>query len=87
MNPPRRLSSWLPDRGEVIWIDHNPQAGREMKDHHPFLVLSLCALRSPPSHGPYQRRPARAGAPLSCRESRCDEDAKVTQMTWMDTVA
>jgi mRNA interferase MazF len=40
MNPPRRLSSWLPDRGEVIWIDHNPQAGREMKDHHPFLVLS-----------------------------------------------
>jgi mRNA interferase MazF len=34
------LSSWLPDRGEVIWINHNPQAGREMKDHHPFLVLS-----------------------------------------------
>jgi hypothetical protein len=40
MNPPRRLSSWLPDRSEVIWINHNPQAGRERKDHHPFLVLS-----------------------------------------------
>ncbi|MFM9104150.1 MAG: type II toxin-antitoxin system PemK/MazF family toxin [Cyanobium sp.] len=40
MNPPRRVSSWLPDRGEVIWIDHNPRAGRERKDHHPFLVLS-----------------------------------------------
>ena len=31
---------WVPDRGEVVWIDHNPQAGREMRDHHPFLVLS-----------------------------------------------
>jgi mRNA interferase MazF len=34
------LQSWVPDRGEVIWIDHNPQAGREMKPHHPFVVLS-----------------------------------------------
>jgi mRNA interferase MazF len=24
----------------VIWIDCNPQAGREMRDLHPFLVLS-----------------------------------------------
>jgi mRNA interferase MazF len=40
MTPPRRPPSWVPERGEVIWIDHNPQAGREMKDHHPFLVLS-----------------------------------------------
>ncbi len=24
----------------LSWIDHNPQAGREMKDHQPFLVLS-----------------------------------------------
>ena len=34
MTPPRRQVAWLPDRGEVIWINHNPQAGREMKDHH-----------------------------------------------------
>ena len=34
----RRL--WAPDRREVIWIDCNPQAGREMRDIHPFLVLS-----------------------------------------------
>jgi hypothetical protein len=32
----RSLVAWVPDRGDVIWIDHNPQAGREMKDHHPF---------------------------------------------------
>jgi mRNA interferase MazF len=31
---------WVPDRQEIIWIDCNPQAGREMRDVHPFLVLS-----------------------------------------------
>ena len=32
--------SWAPDRQEIIWIDCNPQVGREMRDVHPFLVLS-----------------------------------------------
>lgn len=32
--------AWVPDRQEIIWIDCNPQAGREMRDRHPFLVLS-----------------------------------------------
>jgi mRNA interferase MazF len=36
----------VPDRGDVIWIDHNPQAGREMKDHHPFAVLSSASFHS-----------------------------------------
>ena len=31
---------WTPDRQEIIWIDRNPQVGREMRDVHPFLVLS-----------------------------------------------
>jgi mRNA interferase MazF len=31
---------WVPDRQDVIWIDCTPQAGREMRDVHPFLVLS-----------------------------------------------
>lgn len=31
---------WAPDRRDVIWINCNPQAGREMKDFHPLLVLS-----------------------------------------------
>ncbi len=31
---------WVPDRQEVIWIDCNPQRGQEMRDIHPFLVLS-----------------------------------------------
>jgi mRNA interferase MazF len=30
----------VPDRQEIIWINCNPQAGNEMRDLHPFLVLS-----------------------------------------------
>jgi mRNA interferase MazF len=32
--------TWSPERRDVIWIDCNPQAGREMKNIHPLLVLS-----------------------------------------------
>ena len=31
---------WAPDRQDIIWIDCDPQVGREMRDVHPFLVLS-----------------------------------------------
>lgn len=31
---------WIPDRQDIIWIDCNPQIGQEMRDVHPFLVLS-----------------------------------------------
>lgn len=31
---------WAPDRRDVIWINCNPQAGREMRNFHPLLVLS-----------------------------------------------
>lgn len=30
----------MPERQDVIWINCNPQAGNEMRDLHPFLVLS-----------------------------------------------
>ena len=33
-------AAWVPDRQEIIWIDCNPQVGKEMRDVHPFLVLS-----------------------------------------------
>jgi len=36
----KRPASWTPDRQDVIWIDCNPQRGQEMRDVHPFLVLS-----------------------------------------------
>ena len=45
MVTPKRLVSvkraaWIPDRKDIIWIDCNPQVGQEMRDIHPFLVLS-----------------------------------------------
>jgi mRNA interferase MazF len=40
--PSRAAASraWVPERQDVIWIDCNPQAGGEMRDMHPMLVLS-----------------------------------------------
>lgn len=35
-----KRAKWVPARQDIIWIDCNPQAGREMRDVHPFLVLS-----------------------------------------------
>lgn len=40
MTSTTQIRGWVPDRQDVIWIDCNPQAGREMRDRHPFLVLS-----------------------------------------------
>ena len=31
---------WVPERGEIIWIDCDPQAGHEQAGHRPALVLS-----------------------------------------------
>jgi mRNA interferase MazF len=36
----KKSKHWSPDRQEIVWIDCNPQAGQEMRDRHPFLVLS-----------------------------------------------
>jgi mRNA interferase ChpB len=30
----------VPDRGDVYWVDPNPVSGSEMKDRHPYLVMS-----------------------------------------------
>ena len=38
--PAKGGAPWVPARQDVIWIDCDPQAGREMRDMHPFLVLS-----------------------------------------------
>ena len=32
--------AWAPDRRDMIWIDCNPQTGREKRDMRPLLVLS-----------------------------------------------
>lgn len=35
-----RRSSYVPDRGDIVWLQFNPQAGHEQAGHRPALVLS-----------------------------------------------
>lgn len=37
---------YVPDRGDLIWINLNPQAGREQTGRRPALVLSPAAYNS-----------------------------------------
>lgn len=42
--------SYTPDRGDIVWLSFNPQAGHEQAGHRPALVLSpkiynACGLR------------------------------------------
>lgn len=38
--------AFVPDRGDVIWIDFDPQAGCDQARHRPALVLSPKAYNS-----------------------------------------
>ena len=42
--PATARATWVPERQDIIWIDCNPHVGREMRDVHPFLVLSTRAF-------------------------------------------
>ena len=33
----------MPDRRDIIWINFNPQVGKEMRDVHPLVVLTTRA--------------------------------------------
>jgi mRNA interferase MazF len=35
-----KKNSYVPDRGEVVWVDLNPTRGHEQRDTRPALVLS-----------------------------------------------
>lgn len=47
-------SVYIPERGDVVWMDLNPQAGREQSGRRPVVVLSV---------GSYNRR---AGLAMVC---------------------
>lgn len=36
----RNKQAWVPERQDIIWINCTAQAGHEMRDIHPFLVMS-----------------------------------------------
>ena len=60
----RGKGPWVPDRQDIIWIDCNPQAGREMRDRHPFLVLSPRAFN--------ERTSLVIGLPMTTAEYNAD---------------
>ena len=37
-------NKWIPERGEIIYVNHSPHAGKEMKGMHPLLVSSSQAF-------------------------------------------
>jgi mRNA interferase MazF len=37
---------YVPDAGDVVWLDFSPQTGREQAGHRPALVLSPAAYNS-----------------------------------------
>ena len=43
---PGAAAIWVPDRQDIIWIACNPQAGSEMRDMHPMLVISPSAFNA-----------------------------------------
>lgn len=40
----KAIAPWVPERGEMIWIDFTPHAGNEMAGRHPLLVLTSRAF-------------------------------------------
>jgi mRNA interferase MazF len=46
--------AYIPDAGDIVWIDFSPQAGHEQARHRPAVVLSPAAYN------------ARAGLMLCC---------------------
>jgi len=34
------VRSYIPDRGDIVWLEFNPQAGYEQAGHRPALVVS-----------------------------------------------
>jgi mRNA interferase MazF len=36
----RKKTSYVPSRGDLVWIDFDPQTGREQRGRRPALVLS-----------------------------------------------
>ncbi len=34
------VSPYVPDRGDIVWIEFNPQSGREQAGRRPALILS-----------------------------------------------
>ena len=40
------MADFVPDAGDIVWLDFDPQAGSEQSGHRPALVLSRAAFHT-----------------------------------------
>jgi mRNA interferase MazF len=40
------VSDWVPEAGELVWVDFSPTAGTEQAGRRPALVISGCAFNA-----------------------------------------
>ncbi|MCL5076727.1 MAG: type II toxin-antitoxin system PemK/MazF family toxin, partial [Actinobacteria bacterium] len=40
------MPRYIPEAGDIVWIQFNPQAGHEQSGHRPAVVLSPSAYNS-----------------------------------------
>lgn len=69
---------WIPDRRDVIWINFNPQVGKEMRDVHPLMVLTPRAYNERTSLVvglPMSSAAYNATNPFAIDNSRSSQDA------------
>ena len=41
------MAGYVPDAGDIVWLDFDPQAGHEQAGHRPALVLSPARYNGP----------------------------------------
>jgi mRNA interferase MazF len=37
------MTQWVPDQGDIVWLEFDPQAGHEQSGHRPALILTPAA--------------------------------------------
>ena len=78
------MASYVPDRGEVVWINFSPQAGHEQAGRRPAIVLSPRSYNKPSGLALFCPVTNRAkGYPF---EVRLPENAPVTGVVLVDQI-
>jgi mRNA interferase MazF len=62
-------TSYIPDRGDIIWLDFNPQLGHEQRDRRPALVLSYKTYNQKIGLGIF--------CPITSKEKGCPFEVKL----------
>lgn len=83
-------AGWIPERSEIIYIQHSPHAGDEMPGIHPLLVVSTkqfnektgIVIGFPMTHAERHKTTFRGRCQRSKRRSRlrCHESAEVIRL-------